>query len=108
MIKKKKIAHQQLPGRGREKGRVQISTIKFGESDGSTLYISHGGASMVYVSIKMHVILLSSFFEILFLAALGIHCFVPALSSCSRWGPLFIAVQGFHIVVASLVAEYRS
>ena len=87
---------------------MQISTIKFGGSDGTMLYINHGGAFMVYVSIKKHVILFSSFFGILFLAALGIRCFAPAFSSRSRWGPFFIAVHGFHIVVASLVAEHRS
>ena len=61
---------------------MQISTIKFGGSDGTMLYINHGGAFMVYVSIKKHVILFSSFFGILFLAALGIRCFAPAFSSC--------------------------
>ena len=43
---------------------------------------------------------------ILFLAALGLHCFVHAFSSCSKWGLLFIVVHGLLIAVASLVAEH--
>ena len=30
-----------------------------------------------------------------------------AFSSCSKWGPLFIAVRGPLTIVASLVAEHR-
>ena len=42
----------------------------------------------------------------LFLAALGLHCCAQAFSSCGEWGLLFIAVHGFLIAVASLVAEH--
>ena len=42
-----------------------------------------------------------------FLAALGLCCCVQAFSSCSEPGLLFVAVHGFLIAVASLVAEHR-
>ena len=41
------------------------------------------------------------------MAVLGLHLCARALSSCSKWGPLFIAVHGPLIIVASLVAEHR-
>ena len=41
-----------------------------------------------------------------YLAALGLHCCVRALSICSEWGLLFIAVCGLLIAVASLVVEH--
>ena len=40
----------------------------------------------------------------LFLAALGLPCFVQAFSHCSKWGLLFVAVHVLPVVVASLVA----
>ena len=43
----------------------------------------------------------------LFGAALGLHCYARAFSSCSEWGLLFVAVRGLLIAVASLVAEHR-
>ena len=49
---------------------------------------------------------LSNLFIYLFLAALGLHCCVPAFSSCSERGLLFVAVRRLLIVVASLVAEH--
>ena len=45
-------------------------------------------------------------FIYLFLAALGLCCWVWAFSSCGEQGLLFVAVQGLLIVVASLVAEH--
>ena len=42
----------------------------------------------------------------LFLAALGLRCCARAFSSCGERGLLFIAVHGFLIAVASLVAEH--
>ena len=42
----------------------------------------------------------------LFLAALGLRCCARAFSSCGERGLLFVAVCGFLIVVASLVAEH--
>ena len=45
-------------------------------------------------------------FIYLFLAALGLHCCEQAFSSCSERGLLFIAVRGFLLVVASLLAEH--
>ena len=55
---------------------------------------------------------------IYFFAALGLHCFVQAFSSCSERGLLFVAVLGLLIAVAccgaqalgaraSVVAAYR-
>ena len=45
-------------------------------------------------------------FIYLFMAALGLHCCVRALSSCGERGLLFVAVQGLLTAVASLVAEH--
>ena len=41
-------------------------------------------------------------FIYLFLAALGFHCCVQALSSCGEQRLLFLAVHGLLIVMASL------
>ena len=41
------------------------------------------------------------------MAVLGLHFCVRAFSSCGKWGPLFIAVRGPLMIVASLVAEHR-
>ena len=46
------------------------------------------------------------YFIYLFLAVLGLRCCVLAFSSCGEQGLLFIAVHGFLITVASLVAEH--
>ena len=46
------------------------------------------------------------FFCVCFLAALGLHCFVRAFSSCGERGLLFVVVHGLLIAVASLVAEH--
>ena len=46
-------------------------------------------------------------FIYLFLAVLGLRFCTRALSSCGKWGPLFIAVRGPLIIAASLVAEHR-
>ena len=43
----------------------------------------------------------------LFLAVLGLRFCARAFSSCSKQGPLFIAVRGPLTVVASPVAEHR-
>ena len=43
----------------------------------------------------------------LFLAALGLRCCMQAFSSCSEWGPLFVAVHGLLIVVSSPAVERR-
>ena len=56
--------------------------------------------------------LLDSFFFSLkiyvfyFLAALGLHCYTWAFSSCSQWGLLFVAVHQLLIAVASLDVEH--
>ena len=41
----------------------------------------------------------------LFLAALGLCCFVWAFSNCSRQGLLFVVVRGLLVPMASLVVE---
>ena len=41
------------------------------------------------------------------MAVLGLRFCARALSSCGKWGPLFIAVRGPLTVTASLVAEHR-
>ena len=41
------------------------------------------------------------------MAVLGLRFCARAFSSCGKWGPLFIAVQGPLSVAASLVAEHR-
>ena len=46
-------------------------------------------------------------FIYLFMAVLGLRFCVRAFCSCGKWGPLFIAVRGPLIIVASLVAEHR-
>ena len=46
-------------------------------------------------------------FIYLFLAVLGLRFCARAFSSCSKRGPLFIAVHGPLTVAASLVAEHR-
>ena len=43
----------------------------------------------------------------LFLAVLGLRFCARAFSSCSKWGPLFIAACGPLTIAASLVAEHR-
>ena len=46
-------------------------------------------------------------FIYLFMAVLGLRFCERAFSSCGKWGPLFIAVRGPLVIVASLVAEHR-
>ena len=46
-------------------------------------------------------------FIYLFMAVLGLRFCARAFSSCSKQGPLFIAVHGPLTVAASLVAEHR-
>ena len=41
------------------------------------------------------------------MAVLGLHFCARAFSTCSKWGPLFIAVRGPLTIAASLVAEHR-
>ena len=41
------------------------------------------------------------------MAVLGLRFFARAFSSCSKQGPLFIAVRGPLTIAASLVAEHR-
>ena len=46
-------------------------------------------------------------FIYLFMAVLGLRFCARAFSSCGKWGPLFIAVRGPLMIMASLVAEHR-
>ena len=41
------------------------------------------------------------------MAVLGLRLCARALSSCGKWGPLFITVRGPLTIAASLVAEHR-
>ena len=41
------------------------------------------------------------------MGVLGLRFCARALSSCGKWGPLFIAVRGPLTITASLVAEHR-
>ena len=41
------------------------------------------------------------------LVVLGLLCYMWAFSSCSKQGPLFIAVHALFIIVSSLVADHR-
>ena len=41
------------------------------------------------------------------MTVLGLRFCARAFSSCSEWGPLFIAVRGPLTIAASLVAEHR-
>ena len=41
------------------------------------------------------------------MAVFGLRFCARALSSCGKWGPLFIAVRGPLTIAASLVAEHR-
>ena len=41
------------------------------------------------------------------MAVLGLRFCARAFSSCSKWGPLFIAVRAPFIIAASPVAEHR-
>ena len=41
------------------------------------------------------------------MALLGLRFCARAFSSCSKWGPLFIAVRGPVTITASHVAEHR-
>ena len=41
------------------------------------------------------------------MAVLGLRFCVRAFSSCSKWGPFFIAVHGPLTIAGSLVAEHR-
>ena len=47
-------------------------------------------------------------FIYLFMAVLGLCFCARAFSSCSKWGPLFIAVHGPLIIAASLVGSTGS
>ena len=41
------------------------------------------------------------------MAVLDLRFCARAFSSCGKWGPLFIAVHGPLIIVASLIAERK-
>ena len=43
----------------------------------------------------------------LFMAVLGLRFCARAVSSCGKWGPLFIVVRGPLTIAASLVVEHR-
>ena len=55
----------------------------------------------------MDLFILLLFFNLKFLAALGLCCCAWAFSSCGERGLLLVAVHGLLTVVASLVVEHR-
>ena len=61
----------------------------------------------LFLLIFGHGILFIYLFIYLFMAVLGLRFCGRAFSSCGKRGPLFIAVRGPLIIVASLVAEHR-
>ena len=46
-------------------------------------------------------------FTDLFLAALGLRCYVRAFSSCGEWRLLCVAVHGLLFAAVSLAEEHR-
>ena len=58
------------------------------------------------VNDQSYYILTIFYLFILFLAALGLRCWVRAFSSCSEQGLLLVAVHRLFTAVASLVAEH--
>ena len=58
---------------------------------------------MSHIYIYIYIIFFNLFY--LFLADLGLRCFVQAFFSCGERRLLFIVVRGLLIVVASLFAE---
>ena len=61
----------------------------------------------IFFKWKDHILFFSFKFIYLFLAVLGLRFCARAFSSCSKRGPLFIAVRGPLTIAASLVAEHR-
>ena len=53
------------------------------------------------------IFLILFFFFFFLMAVLGLRFCARAFSSCSKWGPLFIAVRRPLTIAASLVAEHR-
>ena len=73
--------------------------------------LAAGSFSVALFHFLSRVIFLNKSFKInkltyLFLAVLGLRCCVRVFSSCGERGPLFVAVHGLLIVMASLVAEH--
>ena len=61
-----------------------------------------------FFCVEQHAIFFLIFIYLfIFMAVLGLRFCARALSSCGKWGPLFIAVRGPLTIVASLVAEHR-
>ena len=77
--------------------RISIGTLATVSS-----VISESSSSFFFKEI--HVIYL---FIYLFMTVLSLRFCARALSSCGKWGPLFIAVRGPLTIAASLVAEHR-
>ena len=74
------------------------------------LYVIFGKMSVQFLCLfflEIHVLLFIYLFIYLFMTVLSLRFCVRAFSSCSKWGPLFIAVRGPLTIAASLVAEHR-
>ena len=77
-------------------------------SDNLRLRFSHVPSLSQELPAKSNFVLLlllfsSIFFFFKFLAALGLHCWAPAFSSCGEWRLPFLAVCKLLITVASLL-----
>ena len=79
-----------------------ISTLGF-------IFFVSNGEYLWALEKMMHYIFfkINYLFIYLFLAVLGLRFCARAFSSCSKRGPVFIAVRRPLTVVASLVAEHR-
>ena len=66
---------------------------------------ANGNISFFFLKLLAPLIIIYLF--IYCLAVLGLRFCTRASPSCSKWGPLFIAVRGPLTIVASLVAEHR-
>ena len=74
------------------------------------LYVPIDLKFQMWSSMKITFFFFNIFFNLiiyLFMAALGLHFCVRAISCCGKWGPLFIAVRVPLTIVASLVVEHR-
>ena len=80
-----------------------LTTAPPGKSPCSVFDLKGNGFS---ASLFIYLFLKFILFIYLFLAVLGLCCCVRAFSSCGELGPLFVAVRGLLIAVASLVLEH--
>ena len=93
--------HQPLGSHWKYELDIFWNFLSFGTSS-----ISRESDSSLFLFIFFIFYFLKIYFIYLFLAVLGLCCCAWAFSSCGGRGPLFIAVCGPPIAMASLVAEH--